>query len=285
MPQSAALRNDVRLSEFLPNPKAHGTNEWVELANDADTPVELSGWAIDDADGGGSPYRLPEGSVIAPHGLLLVELPKALFNNAGDSVRLLRPDDQIADQYNYGQAGADQSFCRVDGIWTACTPTPNAPNQAVAQHAAPSPTASPELQTAALGGADTLSGDAARPVALATPAFFAIQSDAITALPSYAYPTGGVLYRGVAPTPSAPASPPALVPHRAPRAAAPSSGRSGAQLGMGAGLFLCAAGGAIAGYDQLRARRLPMPIPTSDPEELCEEIDDSGEEEVDDERL
>jgi len=54
---------------------------------------------------------------------------------------------------------------------------------------------------------------------------------------------------------------------------------------MGAGLFLCAAGGAIAGYDQLRARRLPMPIPTSDPEELCEEIDDSGEEEVDDERL
>ena len=78
---NTTLPAGVRLSEFLPNPKGNGAQEWVELFNDADTQADLSGWAIDDAEGGGSPYRLPQGSSIAPHGLLIITLPKALLNN------------------------------------------------------------------------------------------------------------------------------------------------------------------------------------------------------------
>ena len=74
----------IRLSEFVTNPKQTGANEWVELSNDADTAADLSGWAIDDGEGGGTPYRLSQANVEA-HGLLVIELPKALFNNAGDS--------------------------------------------------------------------------------------------------------------------------------------------------------------------------------------------------------
>jgi hypothetical protein len=273
---SGTAPDGISLSEFLPNPKASGTHEWVELASDAETPLDLSGWAIDDVDGGGSPYYLPEGSTVASHGLLLVELPKALLNNAGDSVRLLRPDGTVADEHSYGKGEADLSFCRVEGEWNICKPTPGALNQAASQSAPADPTAAPDSYTASHAVPDTLGVDASQPVA-AAPVLLAMRNDRHSGAPSYAYSTAGVLYRGVTRAP--PASSASLTPTPATPQAAPglATERPAAPLGLAVGLFLCVTGGAMAGYDRLRSRRAPQPAAPAAPDDFDEEIDESGE--------
>jgi hypothetical protein len=75
---------------------------------------------------------------------------------------------------------------------------------------------------------------------------------------SYANATSGALYRGVAsatPTPSFSSPTPAPAPRR--QDDPPVVRSTALPLGMGAGIFLFVAGGAISGYDWLRSRRLP----------------------------
>lgn len=106
------------LNEFLANPKTQYSNEWVRLFNSGDRVVDLANWYIDDGEGGTAPYRLPSGTVIAPHGYLVVDLPKAMLNNNGDTVRLLRPDGTPADSIDYSDSQPDVSRSRAaDGSW------------------------------------------------------------------------------------------------------------------------------------------------------------------------
>ena len=61
----------VRISEIAwMGTAVSGSNEWIELANDASTPVDLSGWHIEAEDG--SPNILLSGS-IAANGYYLIE--------------------------------------------------------------------------------------------------------------------------------------------------------------------------------------------------------------------
>ena len=46
--------------------------------------------------------------------------------------------------------------------------------------------------------------------------------------------------------------------------AAPAGRPPALPLGMGAGIFLFAAGSAVSGYDWLRSRRMPSPAPAQD---------------------
>jgi hypothetical protein len=129
---TAALASEaqrVSLNEILPAPKETFDAEWVEIANDGDTPADLTDWVIDDAADGAS-LTLPGGSVVAPRGLLVVTLPRALLNNDGDTVRLLRPDRTEADKFSYDGSAPDLSLCRLASGWTeACAPTPGSPNE------------------------------------------------------------------------------------------------------------------------------------------------------------
>jgi hypothetical protein len=276
---SADASHAIRLNEFLPNPKTQGANEWVELANDADTTVDLIGWAIDDADGGGSPYRLPQGSSIAMHGLLVITLPKALFNNGGDTVRLLRPDGSVADQYVYAQSSADRSFCRAESGWKLCDPSPNAPNQAAASLGTPV-AAPPMLMTRTPDESLSLHEQSIVADSSPMPPLNAWSQGAITAAPSYVNATSGVLYDGVArTTPLLSASLPTPIPAATRRSTALAVARPTAlPLGMGGGIFLLVAGGAMSGYDWLRSRRIPSAPASGAPEELCEEFEETREE-------
>jgi hypothetical protein len=270
---SAIVPSGIQLSEFMANSKEIGAKEWVELSNDADSAADLSGWAIDDADGGGSAYHLPQGSLIAARGLLLVELPKALFNNAGDSARLLRPDGSVVDQYSYSQSATDLSFCRVEGAWNTCAPTPNAPNRATVQPEPASPSAaalhSQSLPEARAPHDQPAQLSAARPL-------FASLTESITAAPAYANAISGTLYRGLA------RSTPTLAPSPRPAATRPAPSSPTARpatpaLGTDVGVFLIAVGGGLAGYDRLRSRRA-APAPASDTlDELRDEEDASSE--------
>jgi len=136
----------VQLNEFMPSPKtidfnndgeANYLDEYIELYNSADAAVDLSGWQLDDKEGGTPPWRLPEGAIIQSSGFLLFFRKDTgiALNNDGDSVRLLAPDGvTVADQMDYDHSSGDAPWSRtVDGAgeWSeAYPPSPGGPNLA-----------------------------------------------------------------------------------------------------------------------------------------------------------
>ncbi len=135
----------VWLSEFLPQPgrdwngdgRADTGDEWIELHNPGTTAGELAGWQLDDISGGGSdPFVLPEGTLISAGGYLVLFAGQTgvRLNDAGDSVRLLRPDGSLADEAIYDRSpGRDRSLSRLapgPGPWSGdYLETPGAPNR------------------------------------------------------------------------------------------------------------------------------------------------------------
>jgi len=124
----AAAANIV-INEFMANPSSGG--EWVELYNRETTDVDISGWQVDDIEGGSSPTTIPDSTTIAAGGFYVVELSSVL-NNGGDTVRLLDDAGTLVDSYTYASSTAGVSEGRItDGAdtWTTFdTPTPGASN-------------------------------------------------------------------------------------------------------------------------------------------------------------
>jgi DNA/RNA endonuclease YhcR with UshA esterase domain len=146
------------LNEFMPDPSADWNgngvtgdedDEYIELYNANDFAVDLEGWQVDDVVGGSTPYVLPVGAVIQPRAFLVLYSAQskiALNNSGGDSVRLLRPDDVVVDDYTYTATRADEAYSRTSdggGEWThSYPPSPGAPNTP-GDTPTPTPTAIP----------------------------------------------------------------------------------------------------------------------------------------------
>ncbi len=142
--------NEVLAHPFAGDWDGSGTadymDEWVELYNLGDAPVQLGGWSIIDDT---RAYTLPLGVVIWPHShLLLFRAETRLsLSDYRDQVSLRRPDDGVADTMAYDAApGYDRSLCRaVDGTgaWTKnCLVTPGRANR-LQPPREPGPAASP----------------------------------------------------------------------------------------------------------------------------------------------
>lgn len=139
----------VWLNEFLadpppdPNGDANGDgvrhsadDEFVEIINRSDSPVDVSSWSL--ADSASVRHVFPDGLVLAPGQLYVVfggGTPTGIqsanatastgtlsLNNTSDQVRLLDAADAVRDSHGYGsEANADQSLIRLpdgDGAWT-----------------------------------------------------------------------------------------------------------------------------------------------------------------------
>ncbi len=133
----------VVLNEFLPR-AGHDWNgdgsvdvydEFVEIVNRSEQPVDLQGWKLDDEHNSGSdPYTLPSvtlepGQRIAIFGAV----SHISLGDGGDTVRLLKSNGQVADAFTYPLVEkADQAWCRLPdgkGFWdTECFPTPDDAN-------------------------------------------------------------------------------------------------------------------------------------------------------------
>lgn len=119
-------------------------DEFIEIINIGKEEASLGGWKLDDADGGSSPYTLPDVSLLP--GEIEVFYGKEtglVLNDIGDAVRLLRPNSSVVDYYLYPTVTEkDGSWCRQpDGIgaWRQdCSPTPDMKN-ALAGVATPTP--------------------------------------------------------------------------------------------------------------------------------------------------
>ena len=123
---STSYPSNIYLSEFMPN-SAEG-QEWVELYNDNDSLADLSGWKIDDIDGGSSPQHF--NAQIPAKSYFIIYLDSAKLNNDGDSVRLIRPDDSVADIASYDSSQKGVSHAKQDDDWQqTTTPTPGSANQ------------------------------------------------------------------------------------------------------------------------------------------------------------
>ena len=108
----------------------------MELYNAASLPVDVSGWALDDEADAGSPlYFLPFGTVIPPHGFLLLFGAQTGINlaNTKDVVRLLYRNGALLEECRYWATWADRSFSKTtDGghEWTYWyVPSPGRANQ------------------------------------------------------------------------------------------------------------------------------------------------------------
>ena len=126
-PNQANSNFSLELSEFYPNPYS-GEVEWVEIYNPNDFEVEVLNWKIDDQEGGSSPVsfstKIPAKSYFA------LDLPKAMLNNSGDEVRLLKPDGTVADKTSYSSSQKGYSIAKDEkGNWCIQEPTKGEKNR------------------------------------------------------------------------------------------------------------------------------------------------------------
>lgn len=145
-PTPTPVPRTVFLNEVLPSPRDHDwdgdghattEDEWVEIINLGDDPVNLEGWKLDDiADGGSRPYTFPPGSSIAPGAYRLVFRAESgvALNNQDDQARLLAPNGEVIDLIAWSaNPGYDLSGGRYpdgNGPWRmGLPPSPGEPNR------------------------------------------------------------------------------------------------------------------------------------------------------------
>jgi hypothetical protein len=102
-----------------------GENEWVELYNDNDFSVNLTNWYIDDTENSGSAPKQFSLSIPAK-GYASFTLSSGMFNNDADSVRLLNPEKNEVDSFEFSMSEKGKSLGRTDYITdTFCNQQPS----------------------------------------------------------------------------------------------------------------------------------------------------------------
>jgi hypothetical protein len=145
----------VVINEFVPRP-GHDWNhdgvvnvgdEYIELLNHGTVDVNLSGWRLDDeVNVGSDPFSLPAKTIKPGERIVFYGSDTGLLlGDGGDAVRLLKPNGQLIDAYNYTVARyPDESFCRLPDNGGAddwnqyCFPTPGIQNSLSGNFVSPS---------------------------------------------------------------------------------------------------------------------------------------------------
>ena len=124
--------SSIIINEILPSPEGpDAENEWIELFNQNDFEVNLSGWKIMDIVGKTKSYIFPEETKIEKQGFLILDRPKTkiTLNNSGDHLKLFQPDGKIIDEAIFEKALLGQSFNRFETNWKwSSILTPNSVN-------------------------------------------------------------------------------------------------------------------------------------------------------------
>lgn len=121
--------DNIHLSEAMPNPEEG--KEWVEIYNGNSFPISLVDWYIDDIENGGATPKKFSLDIPA-NGFAVIELISAIFNNDGDTVRLLDTDKKEKDSFEYGRSEKGRSLSRQnlgdEPVWCTTGPSPHQPN-------------------------------------------------------------------------------------------------------------------------------------------------------------
>ena len=103
--------DNIYLSEVMVYPQS-GDNEWIEIFNDNDFSVFLNNWYIDDIENGGSTSKNFSASIPAKS-YYVFSLSSSIFNNDGDSVRLLDNNKNLKDSFEYSGGDQGKTFGRT----------------------------------------------------------------------------------------------------------------------------------------------------------------------------
>ncbi|QQG44540.1 MAG: lamin tail domain-containing protein [Candidatus Roizmanbacteria bacterium] len=104
--------DNIYLSEAMVYPET-GESEWVELFNNNDFSVELQNWFLDDISGSGSSPKSFSLNIQAK-GYAVFSLSSAMFNNSGDTVRLLDFNHTIKDEFNYSDSKKGKTWGKIN---------------------------------------------------------------------------------------------------------------------------------------------------------------------------
>ncbi|MFW6371618.1 MAG: lamin tail domain-containing protein [Bacteroidota bacterium] len=142
------LKSKVVINELLPinniiEADQDGEfDDWIELYNQSDEDLDLSGYYLTDSKKNLTKWKFPEGTFISANNYLIIwadgdTLQAGLHTNyklssKGEKVLLLTPELSIVDETEYPSTVLEHSWARIpDGTgdfqWT--TPTFNAPNE------------------------------------------------------------------------------------------------------------------------------------------------------------
>ena len=133
--QPITYPSGIVINEILPSPEGpDDLEEWIEISNQNQFEVDLSGWKIKDSTGAVTTFTVPPGTKISALGFLVINRPttKIVLNNDGDEISLIQPDNKIIETISYPKAPLGQSYTRAlatgsEWFWTS-QPTPGANN-------------------------------------------------------------------------------------------------------------------------------------------------------------
>ncbi len=104
--------DNIFISEAMVYPDDN-EKEWVEIFNDNDFNVNLVNWYIDDQENSGSSPKLFSLEIPAKSYKTII-LSTNIFNNSGDSVRLLDFNKNLKDSFEYGSSLKNKTWGRID---------------------------------------------------------------------------------------------------------------------------------------------------------------------------
>jgi len=127
----------VVINELLPSPLGpDDQEEWIEIANQNNFPVDVSNWQIEDLKGKTTAYVFPEKTVIPAMSFILLSRKESniTLNNDEDGLKLSWPSKKTADQVDYKTAPRNQSYNRggIGWFWSEKL-TPGEINRATAK--------------------------------------------------------------------------------------------------------------------------------------------------------
>ena len=134
----------IHINEFLPNAKeSDAQSEWIELWNEENFTADISGWTLDDTDGGSPPYIIPQGTTVAQRSYIVFTRPTTgiALNNDVDVVRLIAPDGRIVEAVSYEkppQGASSNRTAQGAFVWSQ-KPTPGAANIITANESSENP--------------------------------------------------------------------------------------------------------------------------------------------------
>ena len=167
----------VVINEFCPNCDP----EWIELYNDSESSVDLSGWEIQDGNTKSTDDLTISGE-IPPKGMVVYEHPKGWLNDSNDTVNLYDNTNSTSpvDSYSYTSTEADKTYSRIPdgfGDFVLTTPTKGGFNQPIVSTepvatTSPTPTTSP-TQTITVSPTQTITSSPTPTSHKTTPAIIA----------------------------------------------------------------------------------------------------------------
>ncbi len=127
-PLITPLNTAISINELLPNPLPPD-EEFIELYNQSDEAVDISGWTLHDASKNGK-YTFPQGSTLSKKSFLVIQ--KSLFhfalNNSNETLILRDSQEYIIQAVTYPKSMAGVSLNQYAPSFRGGTPTPGERN-------------------------------------------------------------------------------------------------------------------------------------------------------------